>query len=373
MFRFKKTIVIITALFLMLPLFVFAASYKVSQKNVSVAENETVSGNLYVASGETYIKGIVKGDVVAATGKLSIDGTVSGDVIAVSGQIDSSGNVNGDLRVAGGQVRISGKVDGDLLVAGGDVSLLSGGYVRGDVIVAGGIINLDGKVAGGVRATTGNMFIRGWVDGSVIVNSGVVTVTQGAVINGNLNIKSTRNADIDQGAQIKGTVMQHIVRPKEVSPGAKIAAIIYGFFAYLVLGLFIYWLFSKPFKQVSETISEEPGKAFLYGLAAFFLVPVVIIFLFITLIGIPIAVLLLLIYVTTVVLSKLFVALAAGKYLFKRFGSSKKVSDYAAIALGLLVYVVLANIPVISWIINFGVWFLGLGSIFLSLRKAHQP
>jgi len=373
MFRFKKTIVLITALFLMLPLLVFASSYKVSQKDVLVAENETVSGNLYVASGEMYIKGTVKGDVVAATGKLSIDGTVNGDVSAVSGQIDTSGNINGDLRVAGGQIRISGKIDGDLLVGGGDVSLLSGGYVKGDVIMAGGSINLDGKVAGGVRAATGNIFIRGWVDGDIVVNSGIVTVSQGAVINGNLAIKSTKNADIDPGAQIKGTITQHLVQPKAVSPGAKIASIIYGFFAYLILGLFIYWLFSKPFRKVSETIFEEPGKAFLYGLAAFFLVPVIIIFLFFTLIGIPIAVLLLLTYITTVVLSKLFVALAAGKYLFNRFGNSKKVSDYAAITVGLLLYVILANIPVVSWVINFGVWFLGLGSIFLSLRKAHQP
>ncbi|OGB72554.1 hypothetical protein A2Y26_03375 [candidate division CPR2 bacterium GWD2_39_7] len=271
----------------------------------------------------------------------------------------------------GGKVNINGTVTGDVLAAGGDVMLENSGKIEGDMLVASGTAVLDGSVKKDLKVYSGDLKIRGLVGNDVYANASNISVSDTATINGNLKYTSSQSASIDSGSKIKGEVSAQIKKAPGVSVASRIFGFIYGYLAYVFLGTLFLWLFHKPIMRLSDTIYKENGQSFLYGVMAFFLAPIAIIVLFCTVIGIPIAIILLMVYVISILFSKIIVSLAGGRYIFEKLGFHK--SEYFVLAGGLFVYLLLSNIPLIGFFVSLITWFLGLGSIFLALRRAHQP
>ena len=80
-----------------------------------------------------------------------------GSVTVVGADVSIEGSVAGSVTVAGGSASISGRVGGSVTVLGGDVNLLSGADVAGTVSDVGGTIRRDpaSRVGGGVQAGLG--------------------------------------------------------------------------------------------------------------------------------------------------------------------------------------------------------------------------
>ena len=135
-------------------------------ETVTIAADETVEGDLYVAGGTVFVDGTVNGDLVVAGGDVRVNGTVSGDLVAAGGTVTISGTVEGDARVAGGQLTVSGDIGEDLLVAGGQATIADSGSVGEDVIASVGQLAIAGQVAGGVEGAAGTYSRTGSVGGS---------------------------------------------------------------------------------------------------------------------------------------------------------------------------------------------------------------
>ena len=84
-----------------------------SKGNVTIAADETIDDDLFIAGETVTIRGVINGDVYAAGGTVDIDGVVNGDVLAAGGMVTISGQIKDDVRVAGGQVTISNAIIGD--------------------------------------------------------------------------------------------------------------------------------------------------------------------------------------------------------------------------------------------------------------------
>lgn len=132
---------------------------------VTVPQDETWDGNLYLFAGQVKVDGNVTGDLVAAGGTVEVNGTVTGDLVAAGGRVLLVGTVEGDIRAAGGQVEIPGSTNGDALVTGGQVTFIAGSSVGGDVIVSGGQVTVDGDVDGSVVGTAGQYSSSGVIGG----------------------------------------------------------------------------------------------------------------------------------------------------------------------------------------------------------------
>ncbi len=80
-----------------------------------------------------------------------------GSVTVVGANVSIEGSVAGSVTVAGGSATIVGRVGGSVTVLGGDVILLAGSDVGGSVTDAGGTIrrDLESHVGGGVQAGLG--------------------------------------------------------------------------------------------------------------------------------------------------------------------------------------------------------------------------
>jgi cytoskeletal protein CcmA (bactofilin family) len=137
-----------------------------SGRSVTVAAGETVQGDLVASGGTVRIDGRVDGDLVASGGQVIVAGTVTGDLLAAAGTTTISGQVDGDARIASGQVRIEGRVGEDVLLGAGQATVTPDGQIGGDLIVGAGRLQMDGAVAGSVIGSTGNYARDGSVGGS---------------------------------------------------------------------------------------------------------------------------------------------------------------------------------------------------------------
>ena len=83
----------------------------------------------------------------------------------------------------------------------------------------------------------------------------------------------------------------------------------------------------------------------------------------ITIVGIPLAILLLLLYILSLMISIFITSLYVGKLVLK------KENLILAMLTGLLMYIILTNIPIINFIVGFLAVILGLGAIITQVFK----
>jgi cytoskeletal protein CcmA (bactofilin family) len=145
-----------------------------SGREVTIPATETVQGDLVASGGTVRVDGRIDGDLVATGGQVTVTGTITGDLLVAGGSTTISGEVEGDARVAAGQARLQGqgRVGEDLLVAAGQATVARGAQIGGDLIVGAGRLQLDGAVAGNVLGSTGNYTQGGSVAGRQRVNLG---------------------------------------------------------------------------------------------------------------------------------------------------------------------------------------------------------
>ena len=76
-----------------------------------------------------------------------------------------------------------------------------------------------------------------------------------------------------------------------------------------------------------------------------------------------------LLVLVTVFLSKLVVAYCIGDWLVEKISAGKYIQPVLLVAIGVVVYALLASIPSLGWIVSLTVTLYGLGACWLWLRK----
>ncbi len=214
----------------------------------------------------------------------------------------------------------------DIVKFGGDVIVNSNEQVNGDVVVIGGNTKIMGEVKGGVVVIFGDAQLTA----TSIVQNDVVCVWG--------------DTQIEDGAQIKGvTTVLQLGKSLNKNIGTHIFSPIFTVFRFLsIILLFaflllIYLAFPKPVGIIRDRISTEYAKSLIVGIIGLILLPIIFIILLITILGIPIAILIL---PLTVVVS--FLLGGAGFCLFlgrsvQNYLGLKITSSFLHLVIGMLV------------------------------------
>ena len=250
--------------------------------------------------------------------------------------------------------------------------------VQGDVDVAAGeqagtviVIDADARIAGSV--------------GALVIVNGTASTESGAVLDSITVIRST--ADLATGTTVTGDINRldsTVNRADGVTVGGSVndlatdaatfglfigaAAILFwlGFaIVSLLAGLVIAALAARQVRQATVLISREPVRTFLAGLLTAILVPLVAVLAFVTVIGIPAALALLLIVLPAAAfVGYMVAAIWIGEWVLARLNPSAAPSErpYAAVVLGLVVAFILGFIPLVTTIISL----FGLGAVVLA-------
>jgi cytoskeletal protein CcmA (bactofilin family) len=258
-----------------------------------LVEDDVQDEDAYVLTDNGIVAGVIEGDLVTAAGRLTISGTVTGDVLVASaGSVTISGTVLGAVRGAARTVEVeeSGVIGDDLAVAA--LTTRIRGSVGRDAIVFGGTLDLTGDVGRDLHGR----FVRGDLDGGIGRNADISTrsleVGAGAVVGGSLLYRSNRSADVDPSAAVTGNLTQISPRPSFFVDVWWTLATILGFLSFVFTGILLLWLLRDTSSRAVEAIVSRPWRTLLFGLAALVLVPLVIVSLVVSFVGVPVAILL---------------------------------------------------------------------------------
>lgn len=338
-----------------------------------VTINEPVNENLLVAGGMITIDAPVNGDIMATGGEIRINSVVNGDVLAAGGRIYVKNNVTGDVRVTGGQIDIEGNVRGDVLATGGEIWIETGTPIGGDVLASGGRVTVNSDVKGDVRLSGGDVKIDKTINGDVSIKAESISLAEGALIKGNLNYTSPKEAELKK-EQVNGTISRQEIKVEKRVPSYAftLAWKIFASLALLLIAIIIVLIMPSMSLRLSNNIRYDFWKSLLLGLVSLVVVPVAALLIGITMIGLPITIIIILLYLIAIYISKIFAALWIGKLFFRKPQRSVFRNVVVPVTIGIVIYVMLVSIPYIGWIVRILGMLLGLGAMTIVMFKLEK-
>lgn len=357
--------------------------------------DQSTEENLYLAGDHITIKTKLTRDVIGAGRTILILDSVDQDLLLAGGDLTISGVVGGDVRVFGGKIKIYNHIYGDLVIAGGDAIIHEDVVVFGDLLVAGGTVNFKGVVKGKSNLNGGEISFSGVAEGPLEVNSSKFNALGSFNSNATMAVKYLelgpsaqftgpvkyyqKDGEIDFGPTLlDGSTAEFdpTLKPKFniASPsnykGARIYLLIFKVLSTTLLILIAVSLFHRFFTETSENIKGRIINNLAVGFLYFFAVPFIIALAFITVIGIPIGLLITVIFGITIALAHTVTSVLSiyflEDYLHQTWNKWEII--FASIGVYFLLKLI-AFIPFAGTFINAMIVMIAFGSIIFTIRQ----
>jgi hypothetical protein len=335
------------------------------------------AGNVYRVGSAVHTEAPVPGDFIAAAGHVSVDQAVAKDVSAAGGEVEVLAAVGDDLRAAGGQVTLAAPVAGDALLLGGRITLTRDARIAGRAWLAGGDVNIDGTLEQGAKVHASRVRIDGIVGGDLRVVARSLTLGPQADIRGQLRYSSAEAASIDPKAKIASAVREvepaaeaDHERPVERATGSRPLRTALWWLGLLAAGALWQLLFPTTSAAMVERLNAAPGRSLGLGLLVLAAAPPLAVVLVFTLLGIPLALLLLASWALVALLG--FVTAAA--FVGDRVGqialggrAASPAARLGTLALALLLLALVGLLPWFGALVQLVALLIGAGALLLWL------
>src|ERR671917_1107280 len=400
-----------------------------SGNEVVIGPDEVIEDDLYVTANEVIVDGTVRGDLIAFGGSIAVDGTVEGDLIGAAQTVEIGGTVEDDVRIAGQTLLLDegAEVADDLIAAGFSLENTPDSAVGGTLMYAGYQALLQGTVGEDVNAAANGLELGGEVGANVdaevdgedggpppflfapqadlpTVDSGL-TLTDSAMVGGDLTYESSTEAQIEPQAQIEGEAVGE-ERPAEAEQDAYTFADavfdnLRSFVALLLVGLILIWIAPNWIRRRAGTVLNRPLASLgwgVLGLVAFLALGVAILLatlvlavilglltlgglvaLIVVLGLLAEVVLVLAFWIFTNYLAQIVVSFLAGLLLVEAVRPGRGSGRVLPLVIGLILYGILRAVPVLGPLVGLAVVLLGLGTLLdwiwakLRRRRATPP
>ncbi len=357
----------------LLPGHLAAADHTPAQNLEFLDKEQTVNGPGFFTGKLVKVDGNVEGTTFACGQEVRINGTINGDLFVAAQTISIKGKINGNIYAAGQNLRIGTQSTGDVFAAGQTIDIAKESVIGRDLFASGQRISLDGTVKRDFRSESSEVVISGSINRNAELGAVNISLLDGALISGNLSYKSANQAEFAPEAKVRGlTDWQHIKtspNPEKSTPASSFFNILLSIASALLIWYLVKIWRPELWAGIARPIAEQPLKTIGIGVLAFLLTPPLIILLMITVIGLPLGIILGLMYGITLYLSKIIVAVFVGSLLTERLGLTERHKGVWPVLLGLAVLVLLMKVPALGFLVWLLVVFTGLGALILSKYK----
>jgi cytoskeletal protein CcmA (bactofilin family) len=340
-----------------------------SGSNVSTPSNGVVNSSLFITGQSVDVAGTVRGDVFCAGQNVHVTATVQGDVICAGQNVTVSGRVSGDVRLAGQSVSLGASVSGNATILTQDMTLESGARVDGDLSVSGHGVHLNGPVGRDVAAAVTTLTVANSVGRNLQATVDKLQLAHGAYVGGNVTYTSPNTLTRASGVDVDGSIVYHTPTAHHGSAVPWLLWLLYLFVALLLTALLLVLLFPWLFHAAAELARGRLLRTFLIGLVASIVVPVVLLALALTIVGLPLAILAGLFWLLVVLLSAPFAAYLLGRLLLHR------TTDNAiwTMLLGAFILLVLSLVPFLNILVDLVAYWFGLGTMLQYVTRLPRP
>lgn len=253
--------------------------------------------------------------------------------------------------LAGNTVTISGTIGRDLFAAGNSVTVDEGASIGRDLFVGGNSVILRSMLYGNAFATGNRITLENvTIDGDLTVDAGEIVINGQSAISG--KFKYNDNAKIIglENLAASETEVYSASSPTHSSSFASVCRdIIIDFLGILLLTVVLIALAPKFAQKLLDTFHWKTSWKFLgLGLGLIVLVPIISIFVIITVIGLPLGGLALGLYFAFICLSQSITGGIIGNELTTRLFKKQKLNIYLKYIMGLAILRIVEAIPVLG-------------------------
>ena len=320
----------------------------------------------------------VAGDLMAAGCNVEVLAEVDGDLVVTGGSLRIAAPVKQGLYAAGGRISINAEVHRNARIAGGRVELGPNAKVAGNVTVGGGQVEIDGGVGGYLQVGAGRVRIDGPVAGDVEIGADEVELGPNARIDGKLRYVSNEEIRRDPAAQVRGGV-ERVERgerwraSRHWLEGARHGLEWVWSLGLLLIAAILVTALPQLYKGVAETARARWAFSLLIGFIVLVCVPVAALIAMISVIGIPLALAMIALYLLLLLVGYVSAGIALGDVALQRWraeGAVKPGRRTAAAVLAMLVLSLLGRVPFVGWLVTLTAMLTGIGALLLQLRFA---
>lgn len=383
--RLKRSIfAILTAAFVFLlstsPLFAQTINFQTEDgpENVVLTQDQVVNEDYFISGDTAVLNGTVNGDAYIFGSDITVSGVVNGDVLVAGGNITIDGTINGNLRAAGGNVIVNGTVEKNITTFSGYTVITDQATLGGSLTSLSGDVALHAPLPKGMTIAAASTTISNIVGGNITAAVENLNFADGANIEGNVNYWSQTPATLATNANIEGD-FNHFAPPSSrinldsvMSTLSLIAVtlMIIFFVGALSIGLIFIKIMPNHMDTMADTAIQKTSKSLLYGFLAMIAVPIAIIILLITLVGIPLALILGVMYLIVLYISKIIVGYAIGRRLF---ATRQKPPARGWILLwGMLLLTICGFVPLAGWVVDLASLLIGTGAILITKENLYN-
>lgn len=336
---------------------------------LTIGEGKT-NGPLFLSGNYVTVNGDVDGDVFVAGQSVTINGKIDGDLIAGAQSITVKGIVNGDVRGAANQIDIQGQVTGSVTAAANNIEVRDQAVIGRDVLGFGNSFGTSGRIDGQLMGSAAEVRINGMVNGAVTLwNVQTLSVGPAAIVKGAISYGSPKQANISPQAQINAISWQEkaadIPQKKKTTPGFSWLNALGWIAAGLLLWVICYWISPRLLPNMGEIVLNKPGSTLGWGFLVLLLTPLAGLVLAITIIGIPLAIIMLFLYVFVLFTSKILAGDVIGRYLARYFGWENRMPFFFPFIIAFLALIVLSKVPVVGFLVSLTASCLALGMVVM--------
>jgi cytoskeletal protein CcmA (bactofilin family) len=350
-----------------------------SSDSVYIPKDQVISGNFYVAGANITVEGNIQGDLICAGQTVNVNAKVDGDIICAAQTINIAGEVGGNVRVAGNTVNINGLVGRNLNVLAATLILGSDAKINWDALLMVGQAEMRGIVSGSLHGAAQDLLVSGQVGKNIDIklsnyknkkDQGKLKITDQAKIDGDVVYWANSSADISQN-NVSGKVTHNV--PKSGDHKLLTAFIInrlYAIFSALLVGLVLVSIWRKTILKLTDKMEGEPASTIGWGAVLLFITPIICFILFMTMIGIPLALILLGLWFLAMFVCKIITAILVGRILFRKLKRKESEKLLLEMTVGVVACWLLFAIPVVGWALSLvAVWW-AMGGSWLYFKKA---
>lgn len=345
---------------------------------IYVAKDEIVEGNLYFSGKSINVEGQVTGDLIGVASNIQINGQVKGDLIGVSQNLVVNGQIDGSLRAISNVGNINGTIGKNINFLGETIVLNKNSFVGQDLLIKTIGAELNGKINGNVHGGSYNTLINGQIekDINLVVDnikrkkySSSLEFGELATVGGKLEYRSGNSAKMKDGV-VKGEI-KHKNPEKQGNQKNDLGKIIYSILSSFLIAVLLNHLLKDKIEKFKKVILEKKYNLILPGSIILLLGPIAFLIVSLTVIGFPIALIGLIFWAIAIFLSRILISMFVGDYIFEKF-KKRSANVYLKIFSGLIIVFLLFNLPFVGWAFSLTSIIIGLGSIYLIIRKKHN-
>lgn len=348
----------------------------------TIKEDEAFAqiGGLYLRAGNLLrITEPVTRDVFTAGLRVDVNERVEGDIFAAGQDVTINEEVIGSVRAAGNTIIIDSRIDGNVLAFGSSITVTEDAVITGHLNAYGATVVIDGQVDKSVHAAGAVGSFAGQLNGEVSFEGDSLSIENGALLMDDLTVIGPTEPVIGEdvtGAELVTYEFREYENQRSVGAGRAIPlGALYGGIAASIVLIFVYWFIAmsivgllmirfwpKTVDKMIDSMHTSFDKTLLRGVAGVFLIPVITVLVAITVIGLPLAGVLFLFYILSMVIAPLVAALCLGKWLLEKLGN-ETTSPYWQFLFGYFVLMILLWIPLVGALVRLVAFIWGMGGI----------